>query len=258
MNKFPLSVFIIAQDEADRIVKSIKSVIDWADEVIIIDSGSKDETVEIAKNLGAKTHFNEWNGYGLQKIYGENLCQNDWILNIDADEEVTQKLAQEIQQLFAEGIDEKSCYKMHIKIMSRFQKKPSKFAPGHNQIRLYNKNLCGFKDSTVHDSVIIKQGVKCEIKQLKNIVNHRTFRSYKHAVAKINRYSSMQAEDMFAKGKKPSSLRILFEPFFAFFKAYFLKRFIFMGFDGIIEAFIYSFARTIRLAKARELFKLNK
>ena len=88
-DKLPLSVFIIAVNEADRIALTINSVRDWADEVIVIDSGSTDDTVAVAESHGARVVFNEWNGYGPQKVFGETLCRNDWLLNLDADEEVT-------------------------------------------------------------------------------------------------------------------------------------------------------------------------
>lgn len=100
--RLPLSVFIIAQDEADRIVPTIESVIEWVDEVIVIDSGSKDGTVDKAAAAGARVIYNPWPGYGAQKRFGEDHCRNSWVLNIDADERVTPELAKEIQALFSE------------------------------------------------------------------------------------------------------------------------------------------------------------
>jgi glycosyltransferase involved in cell wall biosynthesis len=255
MTKLPISVFIIAKDEADRIPKPILSVIDWVEEVIVIDSGSIDKTVEVANSLGAKTVFNVWKGYGPQKVYGENLCKNKWLLNIDADEEITPELRDEIISLFANDQPPLTAYKIVIKDMDRFAKKTSRFAPMHNQIRLYNLDNAGFKDSTVHDSVVLKPGHAGSIGQLKGTMNHRTFRSYAHAVEKINRYSGMQAEDMFRRGRRPSALRLIVEPCFAFLKGYFIKRNWLRGMDGFVEAIIYAFGRTLRLAKARELWK---
>ena len=90
--KMPISCFIIARDEEQRIGRTIRSVIDWVDEVILIDSGSTDKTVEIANALGARTLFNKWPGYGPQKRFAEEQCSHDWVLNLDADEVVTQAL----------------------------------------------------------------------------------------------------------------------------------------------------------------------
>ena len=253
--KLPISVFIITKDEEDRLPFAIKSVRDWVDEVIVIDSGSTDKTVEIAKDLGAATVFNEWKGYGPQKVYGENLCKNNWLLNIDADEEISPKLRDQIIKEFQGGAPRYNAYEFIIKVVTRFASKPGKFAPAHIQTRLYRKDLFGFKDSTVHDSVVPKNHVQEKLFRFSGIVLHRSFRSYSHAVAKINRYSTMQAEDMFSRGRKPSSLRVISEPFIGFLKGYFIKRHCFLGIEGFIEGILYAFARTLRLAKARELWK---
>lgn len=253
----PVSVFIIAKNEADRIVSPLKSVMDWADEVIVIDSGSDDDTVTVSKLLGATVLFHEWQGYGLQKVYGESCCRNNWILNIDADETVSPELADEIRNMFAEGREPSvSAYHVPIKIVSRFASKPSFLAPSNDPLRFYNKRYAGFKDSTIHDSVIIKTG-STQTGKLKGAVLHRCFRSYGHAVQKINFYTSMQAEDMLKKGRRPCSARVIAEPFFSFLKAYLMRRYCLLGVDGFIESVIYAFSRTLRLAKAREKFKEN-
>ena len=253
---YPLSVFIIAKDEEDRIPYSIKSVIDWVDEVIVIDSGSGDNTVAISKELGARIIYNEWNGYGPQKVFGEGQCRNDWILNIDADEAISDGLRDEIQALIDnDTINNHKAYHIPIKISSRFATKlPGLFAPSNDPIRLYHKDYAGFRDSSIHDSVVANSP-DCSIGKLKHIMIHRCFRSYHHAVEKINFYSSMQAEHMWNKGRKPSPVRIIFEPFVAFLKAYILRRYCLLGVDGFVESVIYAFSRTLRLAKAHEKWK---
>jgi glycosyltransferase involved in cell wall biosynthesis len=252
--KIPLSVTVISKNEADRISYTIKSVTDWADEVLVIDSGSEDDTVSIASKLGAKVIYNEWQGYGPQKIFAENQCRNKWILNIDADEEISEKLKEEIIALFDDGEPDADAYHILIKIMNRFASKPSRFAPSNDPVRLYNKEKAGFKSSTVHDSVVLKEAGG-KIGKLKNCVNHRCFRSFTHAVFKINHYTTMQAEDMYERGVKPKKIRIIFEPLFAFLKAYFLRRYFLLGVNGVIEGVIYAFSRTLRWAKLIELTK---
>lgn len=251
---YPISVFIIAKNEADRIGYSIKSVRDWVDEVIVIDSGSTDDTIAISKALGARVETHAWEGYGPQKVFGESLCRNNWLLNIDADEEISKELQETIRNLFEAGELPHHAYRLNIKIMPRFADKPGALAPSNSPVRFYHKHYAGFKDSTVHDSVVFKQLDNKGIGRLKGMVIHRCFRSFSHAVEKINFYSTMQAEDMLAKGRNPSGLRIIAEPFLTFLKAYFLRRYIFLGTSGFIESVIYSFARTLRLAKAREAF----
>ena len=249
--KLPISVFIIAKNEEDRIGLTIKSVVGWVDEVIVVDSGSTDGTVKLAENLGAKVVFNEWKGYGPQKVFAENLCKSNWVLNLDADEEVSPELRDEIIAKFKPDA-ENLAYRLKIMALYPHQRKLPVIAAGTTQVRLYSKNSAGFKNSPVHDSVVLKDGVT-EI-LLKKPVVHRSFRSHAHAIEKINFYTSMQAEDLFKKGRKPSLLKIILTGPFAFFKCYFLKNYIFYGAEGFVHAKIYAFSKVLRLVKAREKF----
>ncbi len=255
----PLSVFIITKNEADRISEVIKAVKPIADEILVIDSGSEDDTCKVAQEMGATVIFNQWNGYGAQKIFGENQCRNKWILNIDADEEVSAELASEIQQLFAQGKIEDFCgFRVRIVNKFRFEKKPNKWAYYYNQLRLYNKDLAGFKNSTVHDSVELKnQQNEAKIGQLNGIIYHQSFRSFEHWIEKINSYSSMQAKDSLKKGKNVSSLKISLVPLFAFLKAYVVRRYFIYGFDGLIYSSLFAFSRFVKAIKTREIFKEN-
>jgi glycosyltransferase involved in cell wall biosynthesis len=257
--KLKISVFIITKNEADRISEVINAAKEIADEILVIDSGSEDETCRIAAEAGAKVMFNKWQGYGLQKIFGENQCRNDWVLNIDADEEVSKELCAEVKKIFAERIsDDVAGFRVKIVNKFRFEKKPKKGAYYYNQFRLYNKNLAGFKNSTIHDSVELRDKSFGKILQLQNIIYHQSFRSYSHWIDKLNSYSQMQAQDSFKKGKCPSNLRILLTPIFAFFKAYFVRRYFIYGFNGLVYSALFSFSRFAKAIKTRELFRANK
>lgn len=254
-----LSVFIIAKNEADRIASAIKAVQTIADEIIVVDSGSTDQTRDIATNLGAKFIFNQWSGYGQQKIFAQSQCKNSWVLNIDADEEVSAMLAAEIKKILSKPIAA-SVAGYRIKIFNQFPLEtiPSRFAYYYNQLRLYNKNLASFKDSSVHDSVVAKEGMVVE--QLKNLIHHRSFRSIAHWIEKINSYSSMQAEEFLSRKKTLSfaRARILLTPLLAFFKAYFVRRYFIYGLNGIIYSAIYAFSRFAKIVKIRELILRNR
>ncbi len=253
----PISVFIITKNEADRILDVINAVKKIADEILVIDSGSSDETCNIAIRAGAKVMFNEWEGYGAQKIFGEEQCRNKWVLNIDADEEVSEELCAEIGKIFSKEID-KNLVGFRIKIVNkfRFEKKPKKLAYYYNQFRLYNKEFAGFNNSTVHDSVMIKSSYNhLKIYQLKNIIYHQSFRSFSHWIEKINSYSQMQAQDALKKGKNVSFFKVLFAPTFAFLKAFFLRRYFIYGFNGIVYSFLFAFSRFAKAIKTRELFQ---
>lgn len=255
-SKIPVSVFIIAKDEEERLPIALNSVKDWVDEVIVVDSGSEDETVEIAKGQGAKTFFNEWKGYGQQKRFGESKCKNRWILNIDADEEITAELKNEIISLFKDG-KEPDCaaYKMKWKMIFLGQNKPPLIATGGEVVRLYDKEKAGFRESTIHDSVILKNESD-KIEKLDGIIHHRCFRSLTHWIDKVNFYTTEQAHEWVKKLRpEPSILRIITEPFTAFFKSYLFRKYIFYGVDGFNASIIYAFSKVLRLAKVRELYK---
>ncbi len=251
----PISVFIITKNEGDRIGQVIKAASQIASEILVIDSGSSDDTCKIALKLGASVLFNEWKGYGPQKIFAESRCKNKWILNSDADEELSPELCDEIKEIFSRRIDKKTAgFRIKIVNKFRFEKKPNRFAYFYNQLRLYNKDLAGFKNSTVHDSVELRNK-NSEIFQLKGIIYHQSFRSYSHWIEKINSYSQMQAADSLKRGKKPSLVKIFLTPILAFFKAYILRRYFVYGADGLIYSFLFSFSRFAKAIKTRELKK---
>jgi glycosyltransferase involved in cell wall biosynthesis len=254
MIKLPISVFIIARNEADRIPLAIASVRDWVDEVHVIDSGSEDNTVKVATALGAQTHFRAWTGYGPQKVHGESLCRNDWLLNIDADEEISPALRDEILALFSAG-PRHVAYTVPILPLYNFQTTANRWTAHHHPVRLYRKSCAGFKDSTVHDTVVVHDGA---IGRLRGMVNHRSFRSITHHVDKVNFYSNAQAEDRFAKGRNPSLFELLLTPPLAFLKSFLLRREFVNGVDGVVVSYMYAFQRFIRLAKTRERFQLAR
>lgn len=255
MTALPISVFIIAKDEADRIARTIDSVKELVDEVIVIDSGSRDDTVALSEALGARVVFNEWRGYGPQKVFGEGLCRNDWLLNLDADEEVSPELAVEIRTRFQGGSPDVAAFTLPILPLYPFQEAGHPWTAFHHPVRLYDRRFAGFKDSAVHDSVVVREGREGH---LKGMVIHRSFRSLTHHIDKANEVASLRAQDLFAKGRNPSGLSLLLIPLFAFLKSYLLRREFVNGVDGIVVSHMYAFQRFIRLAKARELNHLAR
>ncbi|PVB59448.1 glycosyltransferase family 2 protein [Labrenzia sp. 011] len=253
----PLSVFIIARDEADRISRAIESVTGWADEVIVIDSGSTDNTVAVAESLGARVIHNDWPGYGPQKRFGEDQCRNDWLLNLDADEEVTPELRAEIQAKFADGsYRDADGWRVMIRDLYAHESAPAPWAYGYHQIRLYDRRKGRFSTSSVHDTVRPEEGAT--IASLKGIMAHRSIRSLDFQVAKYNRYSGMQVEDMRARGRKLPRWRLLSEFPVSFLKAYFVRRYLKYGWWGFILSVNYAHARFLRVAKAYEAELLEK
>lgn len=256
MSKLPISVFIITYNEEDRLPHTIASCKEWTDEVIVVDSGSTDRTRQIADEHGCKVLYHAWQGYGQQKIFAEQQCRNDWAFNLDADEAVSEELVAEIRTAFASGTPEHDAYKMDIAMVLPHESKPHRLAVTTEAIRLYRRSKAGFRESAVHDSVVPQED--CRTGKFKSRVLHRSFRSLAHEVDKINHYTSQQAHDMVAKGRRPGVARLLLEPWFAFVKAYVIRRYMIYGVDGFVQSVIYSFSKTLRLAKTRELWQQQK
>ncbi|MFK8040079.1 MAG: glycosyltransferase family 2 protein [Rickettsiaceae bacterium] len=255
-----ISGFIITYNEEKRIAKAINSLQNVVDEIIVIDSDSNDRTTQIAKDLGVKVVNNKWEGYVKQKIYGENLCKHDWIINIDADEELSESLQDEINYIFKSSIQDRYiAYKVRCLILHRLDKSPRAFAPYTECIRLYNKNFAKFANNkdvfSTRDSVILNSEIESngKIYLLNEPVYHRSALSAWQLVDKANLYTNEQAMDIINSKSIPSPFRIALEMPVTFIKAFFIRRYFVFGFNGFIDSVIFAFSRFLRLAKAREL-----
>lgn len=256
MNAFSLSVFILTLNEADRIERTIQSVGNIASEIIVVDSGSTDGTIKIAQSLGAKVTHNEWPGYGAQKIFAQNLCTHDWVLNLDADEVVTDDLQNEILSLFQHGEPPLDAYAIKFVDIIPGEQKPRKFAYFAKRIRLYHKSAGQFSTSPIHDSVIVNQGKTVGLLNAKAL--HFSMRNIGEELIKFNGYTDAQVANLQAKGRKISTWRMYFEFPLAFLKAYFLRRRFLEGKYGFLTAMNYAIFRHLRIAKYHEAKILQK
>ena len=243
-NKLPISCFIIAQDESDRITNTIKSVIDFVDEVIVIDSGSTDGTQDLAKQLGCKVFFNVWNGYGPQKRFGEDCARNEWLLNLDADEYLSDEIKSEILQTFDNNNNNYNFFSMKVTPIYPNWKRPRLFSASHQCVRLYNKRFGRFSNSPVHDSV---QTNNSKVFYFKNHIYHNSVRSFKHLIEKEESYIQLQSKTLNDKNKIFLFLRIFIEFPLAFIKYYFIRRHFTGALTGLITALILAYYRWKRV-----------
>src|SRR5690606_4220730 len=146
--------------------------------------GSTDGTQDIARDLGARVAENAWVGYGPQKRFGEDLCRNDWLLNLDGDETVTPELAEEIRAIFADHAPPAyDGYKIPIVDVLPGEESPGRLARALVPVRLYRRDRGRYADSTVHDRVEFAPGAR--IGRLRGIVLHRSIRSLAEQFAKL-------------------------------------------------------------------------
>ena len=224
MNK--LSVVIITKNEEKHIKNAIKSVL-FADEILVLDSGSTDKTLDIARELGARVEYQKWLGFGRQKNKAVELASNDWVFVLDADEQITEQLKDEIIETLKNPISDG----FQIARLNNFFGKDIKTCglyPDYT-IRLFNRKKGAFNELPVHESVQI-QG---EVSKLKNHMTHMAYETIEEFIAKQNRYSSLNP-------KKNSIFKALFSPWWTFFKLYFIKRGFLDGKHGFIIAVLYS------------------
>lgn len=261
MATLPLSIFIITKNEEKRLPATLRACADLTDDLIIIDSGSTDKTLEIAKQYGAKVFHKDWEGYGQQKVYGESLCKHKWILNIDADEIIQNDLRQELISLFKTPEDTDSgpaAYNVNIAYVGHLSvhKKPRLFTPVNVTPRLYDKSRAGFKDSAVHDKIVIYDGTKA--KTLQGRISHISFISFSHMWIKILEYADLQANDWVAKGRNPHWTKLMWDPVAFFFKHYFLRRMCFVGWEGFVYSLFLSAGRALRIVLTIEKVSIEK
>ena len=243
-NKLPISCFIIAQDEADRITNTIESVIDFVDEVIVIDSGSTDGTQDLARQLGCKVFFNKWNGYGPQKRFGEDCTKNEWLLNLDADEYLSDQIKSEILQIFDDNNKHYNFFSMKVTPIYPNWKKPRLFSASHQCVRLYNKRFGRFSNSPVHDSVETNNS---KVFYFKNHIYHNSVRSFTHLIEKEESYIQLQSKTLKDKNKIFLFLRIFVEFPLAFIKYYFIRRHFTGALTGLVTALILAYYRWKRV-----------
>ncbi len=242
--KIPLSCCIITLNEEYRIGDCIRAIEGLVDEIVVIDSGSTDQTKAIAEGLGARVIHHDWPGYGPQKRYSEDCARNDWILNLDADEMVSPELYNEIKVLMS-ARPPLNAYRFKIKNVYPGKTHPRLWADYHNYVRLYDRRVVRFRESQVHDTVDTKDE---RVGQLKGAVIHYSARSYEHIRSKLDSYTNLQAKVL----TKPAWMiwsRLPFE-YPAVFLRYYLFRCHFTGgWDGLYSSHLAAQARFNRLRK---------
>jgi glycosyltransferase involved in cell wall biosynthesis len=245
VTRLPLSAFVITFNEAVRLPKCLEALRTLVEEIIVVDSGSTDCTVEVATAYGARVFHREWTGYGPQKRFAEEQCSNDWVLNVDADEVITPELTAEINALFTRGIPEPAAYRVRILTVYPGCSKPRLWANDYNVVRLYHKAIGSYRAHPVYDRV---ETGEHELKQLRAPIYHSPHLSIAHAVKKAFVFSEFRAGQSDASSKPVAILRLLIEFPLVFMKSYFGRRHFTGGWRGFYFSLSNAFMRTTRIA----------
>jgi len=239
-----LTVTVITRNESANIDAALDSV-SWADEVVVVDAESTDDTAARARTRGARVEVRPWPGFGAQKNYAASIAAHDWILSLDADERVTPDLASEIRALLA---SEPAARGYRVPRISNYLGRwirGTDWYPDY-QLRLYDRRAAAWSGPRVHESVALKHG---QPGRLQHDLQHYPYRDISHHLATIDRYSTLASEQMVADGRVPSIAGVALHPPFAFLRNYVLRGGWRLGSVGFVVSVLNTYYVFLKLAK---------
>lgn len=242
-----LSVVLITLNSEKTLFKTLEAV-KWADEIVLVDSGSTDGTLEIAQKFKAKIIYRAFAGYGSQKNFATQQASHDWILSLDDDEILTPELQQEIQSLYLQNTDFQG-YKIPRSLI--FLGKLLRFSGEYRRLtlRLFNRKHGNWNAEYVHESVEV-QG---KIGILKHQIFHDSYRDLTDYFNKFNKYTSLGAKTLVEREKTVSTFKIISRFPITFLKIYLLKGSCLDGYAGFMWALLTAMNPVVKYAKLREL-----
>lgn len=248
-----ISAVIVAFNEEEKIADAVRSL-EWADEIIVVDSFSTDRTREIAESFGAKVFTQKWLGFSKQKQFAVNMASFDWVFSLDADERVSEDLKDEIAQL--KNLPESEIADGYrIPRLSYYMNRPIQHGGWYPdwQLRFFNRNKGAWKDVLIHESVQMTSGARVE--KLNADILHFSVENAAHHHRMIGeRYAPLAARQMFENNRRTSRLKIATAGFSAFFQTYILKT----GFlDGLAGFCIARFAAHHAFLKHLLLYEMQ-
>lgn len=216
-DKLPLTVAIIALDAADQIGPCLASVAGLADEMLVVDSGSTDATVQAARAMGARVEIREWLGFGRQKQLAVSMARNDWVLCLDVDERVSERLAASMRAALASP--RYRAYRMARR--NRFLGRWLAHGEGYPDwsLRLFHRAHASWSNDDVHEAVL----TTAEVGALEGDLLHDSAEDIATYMAKQNRYTSLHAQALFRQGVRAGYWRLAASPLARFVKFYFLR-----------------------------------
>ena len=248
IRKYPkISVVMITKNAEKYLAKSLDSVKDISEEIIIVDSGSKDKTKKIAKKYGAKVIDKKWQGFAKQKNYAISCAKNNWVLSLDADEILDDELKKEILDIDYNKYD--GFYIPRKNFFAGKQVKHCGWYPDY-QLRLFKKNKMRFAELDVHEKV----APKGNIKKLRNSMIHYTYDSDEQYFRKIAKYTDLDAKILYNKKRKWSVLYQFGKPIKEFWHCYITQSGYLDGFLGIKICCLNSYYRWLVIKKLRKMY----
>jgi glycosyltransferase involved in cell wall biosynthesis len=243
-----LTVTVITRNESANIDAALASV-SWADEIVVVDSQSTDDTAAIARRFTDRVYVRAWNGYVDQKNYAASLSAHDWIFSLDADERVPEDLSSEIRELLQSEPAAHGYRMPRVSFYLGRWMRTTDMYPDY-QLRLYNRRHARWDGMHVHESVKVDTG---QVGYLKGELQHYPYKDLSEHLIRMDRYTTLAARQMFEKGKRATRLELLFHPPIAFARNYILKGGFRDGKPGLIISLVNSYYVMLKFAKLWEL-----
>ena len=247
MTRPRLSVVVITKDEAECVRACLESVA-WADEVVVVDAESTDKTAQIAREFTDHVYVRPWPGFAAQKNFGLEQATGDWTLSVDADEEVSRELREEIEAVLAAS--GAACAGYRIPRRNLFWGRLIRHGGLYPdwQLRLFRRGRGRFVDRAVHESV----EVEGEVGRLRAALVHRSYRDVADFLARADRYSTLAAEEWLRSGRPARLSDLVLRPAGRFLSMYAVRAGFLDGWRGFLLAALYAYYVFIRSAKVWE------
>ena len=245
-----ISVAVITKNEAERLPDCLKSI-SFADDIVVVDSGSSDGTVEIAREFGCRVSVEDWKGYGPQKNSAVGKCRHEWVLILDADERIPPETAAVIRDAIGNPLADAYRFRRKNYLHGRWLRH-SGYWPDR-QIRLVNRNLGSFR-GTVHE----QWATGGRVADLDAHIDHYAFSGYSDMLKTLNDYSTVIAEELYSSGRKANGISPVYHGIGMFLKIYFVERGFLDGMDGLVTALTKAGGSFFKYAKLLELQRRDR
>jgi glycosyltransferase involved in cell wall biosynthesis len=250
MTPMEISAVIITYNEERRLEDALKSLAGAVSEIVVVDCHSTDETVKIARRFTDRVFERAWTNFADQKNFANGKALHPWIFSLDADERVSSELRKELLHL-REGEPEVDAFSIPRKVfyLGRWIRHSGWYPD--RKLRLFRKTQACWEGEYVHEKLVV-QG---RVGKLHGSIHHFTYRNIHEHLARINTFSDLGAQKLYAKEKKARCYHLMVLPFFRFVRAYFWKLGFLDGFAGLVISVLTGYAVFVRYAKLREIWK---
>lgn len=250
--KLPISIAIITRDEERNLPECLESVA-FADDVVVVDSGSTDKTAEIARSFGARVFIEPWQGFSGQKQSAVDHCKHDWVFILDADERIPRETAGHIAKVLRDPPPDAGGFSLSRK--NFFHGKWIKTCGWwpNRVLRLVDRRKGAFDGRHIHESWVT--GAK--VTELDCAITHFSFRDYSELITRLEHYTNIGARDQYEQGKKTGAFKAIGHGMWMFFKVYFLEQGFRDGFDGLVISLMHGAGSFFKYAKHLEMRQYN-